>query len=240
MTSTNQSLRLSIIIPAYNEADRVRPTLEEYAAHFAALYGEDFELVAVLNGCTDGTREVVELVRRQVPQLRLLEFADLFGKGGAIIEGFAAARGELLAFVDADNMVRAPETARLVEALERADLAIANRFGGKDLGGGQPLLRKGLSKLLRTWVHFFLGLPFQDTQCGAKAFRASAWRTIQPYIREKGWAFDMDVLANAKRLGLNVVEVPVAWRHIVEGSKIRTWEAGPELLLATLRIRFRR
>jgi glycosyltransferase involved in cell wall biosynthesis len=240
VTSTNQSMRLSIVIPAYNEANRIRPTLEEYADHFTTLYGADFELVTVLNGCTDGTREVVESLMLQVPQLRLLEFADLSGKGGAIIEGFAAARGELLAFVDADNMVRASETARLVDALERADLSIANRFGGKDLGGGQPLLRRGLSKLLRTWVRFFLSLPFQDTQCGAKAFRASAWQTILPYIREKGWAFDMDVLANAKRQGLNVVEVPVAWRHIVEGSKIRTWEAGLELLLATLRIRFRR
>ena len=239
MAADSYPPQLSIVIPAYNEAARIRPTLEEYASHFTGRYGDGFEIVVVLNGCTDDTRAVVENVTQHSPQVRLIEFATPLGKGGAVWEGFAAARGARLAFADADNMVRAPETQRLISALDDYELAIGDRFGGGSSGGGRPLSRQLASKAMRTWVRFFLGLRFQDTQCGAKAVRASAWQTLAPHVREKGWAFDLDLLANAKRLGFSVAEVPVAWKHVEEGSKLRTWQAGAEALLATLRIRRR-
>ena len=241
MTAAASSPQLSIIIPAYNEAERIRPTLEQYASCFSASYGQAFELVVVLNGCRDNTRSVVEEVMGSTPQLRVLEFPDPLGKGGAIWEGFATAHGERLAFADADNMVPAAETEKLVQALDRADLAIANRFGpAPQSTGGQSLARRLTSRALRAWVRLYLGLPYHDTQCGAKAFRASAWHGISPHVRERGWAFDLDVLTLAAKLGLTVEEVPVEWRHVAEGSKVQPWKAGPELLLATLRIRRRR
>jgi dolichyl-phosphate beta-glucosyltransferase len=234
-------IRLSIIVPAYNEEARIRPTLEEYATYFTRIYGDDYEIIVVMNGCTDDTRGVVESVQAHVPQLRLLEFPQPTGKGGAIMEGFAAAKGELFAFVDADNMVRAPQTERLVGALDDSDIVIGDRFGGRDLGaGGQPLYRQLIGKALRAWVRAFLRLPYSDTQCGAKAFRADGWRSIAPQVRERGWAFDLDVLVNARRRGLSVAEVPVEWKHVAEGSKVRAAQAGPEFLLATFRIRLRR
>ncbi len=239
MAAVSYPLQLSIVIPAYNEAARIRPTLEEYASYFTEPYGDGFEIVVVLNGCTDDTRAVVESVTQKAPQVRLIEFARPLGKGGAVWEGFAAARGARLAFADADNMVRAPETQRLINALDDYDLAIGDRFGGGSSGGERPLSRRLASKAMRTWVRFFLGLRFQDTQCGAKAVRAPAWQALAPHLRERGWAFDLDLLANANRLGYNVAEVPVAWKHMEEGSKLRTWQAGPEALFATLRIRRR-
>ena len=136
------------------------------------------------------------------------------------------------------NMVRAPEAAKLVRALESHDVAIADRFAGVDEGGAsQPPLRKLISKGSRLWVRWFLGLPFADTQCGAKAFRTAAWRRVAPRVTERGWAFDLDVLAHVQAMDLSVAEVPVRWRHIVEGSKIRPWRDVPSTLLATLRIR---
>ena len=136
MTSSAQEppCELSIIVPAYDEEHRIRPTLEEYAAHFAPIYGDGFEIVVVLNGCRDSTRGVVESVARDAPQVRLIEFVRLLGKGGASWEGFASARGRRLAFVDADNMVRAPEAEKLVRALDTHDVAIADRFSA--LPGG--------------------------------------------------------------------------------------------------------
>jgi glycosyltransferase involved in cell wall biosynthesis len=231
--------RLSIIFPAYNEEHRIGPTLREYAAHFReAAYGP-FELVVVLNGCRDDTHGVVMRVMAEAPEVRMLEFARPLGKGGAIWEGFAAARGELLVFADADNMVRAPETERLVRALADHDIAIADRFGGVSEGGNQPLLRWLISALSRLWVRRFLGLPYRDTQCGAKAFRGGTWRTIAPRIWERGWAFDLDVLAHALATGVSVAEVPVRWRHVAEDSKVRAWIDVPKTLFATFGIRRR-
>ena len=100
------------------------------------------------------------------------------------------------------NMVRAPEAAKLVRALESHDVAIADRFAGVEEGGtSQPPLRKLISKGSRLWVRWFLGLPFADTQCGAKAFRTAAWRRVAPRVTERGWAFDVDVLAHVQASG---------------------------------------
>lgn len=232
-------LDLSIVIPAYNEQDRIRPTLQQYAAHFSAIYGDGFEIVVVLNGCRDGTRHVVEEVARDAPQVRLIEFVAALGKGGAIWEGFASARGHRLAFVDADNMVRAPETEKLIRALDTHDVAIADRFSGRGQREGQPLGRRMIGLLSRFWVRRFLGLPYSDTQCGAKAFRAAAWRAVAPSVVERSWAFDLDVLALVHRLGFSVAEVSVRWHHVAAGSKLRAWRDVPQTYLATFRIRSR-
>ena len=232
-------LDLSIVVPAYNEEDRIRPTLEEYAAHFTPIYGDGFEIVVVLNGCRDGTRGVVEAVARDAHQVRLIEFVRPMGKGGAIWEGFASARGRRLAFVDADNMVRAPEAEKLVRALDTHDVAIADRFSAPGDEVGQPIARKLIGRVSRLWVRWFLGLPYSDTQCGAKAFRAAAWRAVAPSIVERSWAFDLDALAQVRRLGFSVAEVQVRWHHVTKGSKLRPWRDLPQTYLATYRIRRR-
>lgn len=247
MTSSNENalsggrpgeIGLSIVMPAYNERGRIVPTLTEYVGHFRPLYGDAFEIVVVLNGCIDDTREVVDNLAKDAPEIRVIEFQQPLGKGGAVWEGLAVARGVKVAFVDADNMVRAPETEKLIDALDSADMAIANRFAGvEEDGQTQPPLRRFISLGSRLWVRYFLGLPYSDTQCGAKAFRMVAWQLIASRIRERGWAFDLDVLAHAFRLNLKVTEVPVRWKHIIEGSKVRPWKDVPQTLWATLSIR---
>jgi dolichyl-phosphate beta-glucosyltransferase len=235
-----RNVELSIVVPAYNEAQRISPTLHEYGAHFKRLYGDAFELVVVLNGCSDNTRKVVEEIAASVPQVRVIEFVRPLGKGGAIWEGLAVANGNRLVFVDADNMVRAPETEKLVRALDSHDVAIADRFAGVQEGHpGQGPLRRLISAGSRRWVRNFLGLPFSDTQCGAKAFRNVAWRMIAPRVFERGWAFDLEVLAHSVRLDLKIAEVAVRWRHVAEGSKVRPWRDVPQTLWATVLIRRR-
>jgi dolichyl-phosphate beta-glucosyltransferase len=235
---TSGAIELSIVMPAYNEAARIAPTIREYLDHFAPAYGETFEIIVVMNGCRDDTREVVEQAAAGNQAVWIIEFTRPLGKGGAIWEGLAVANGNRLAFVDADNMVRAPEAEKLIRALDSHDVAIADRFSGVEEGGtSQPPLRKLISMASRLWVRMFLGLPFADTQCGAKAFRIAAWRRIAPRVAERGWAFDLDVLAHVQAMGFSVAEVPVRWRHIVEGSKVRPWRDVPTTLWATLRIR---
>ena len=239
-SSPGAGVELSIVMPAYNEGARIAPTIREYLDHFSRIYGAAFEIVVVLNGCRDDTREVVEAAAQRSPSVRIIEFTQPLGKGGAIWEGLAVAYGNKLAFVDADNMVRAPEAEKLIRALDTHDVAIANRFAGVEEGGSsQPPMRKIISLGSRLWVRLFLGLPYEDTQCGAKAFRTVAWRHLAPEIQERSWAFDLDVLAHVRRLDLSVAEVPVRWRHVTEGSKVRPWKDVPRTLLSTLAIRRR-
>ena len=231
--------RLSIVIPAYREEERIRPTLEEYLAHFRASHAGEFEIVVSLNGGGDDTRGVVESVMANAPELRCIESAEPLGKGGAIMAGLAEARGEDLLFVDADNMVRAPEAAKLVDALASHDVAIGDRYGAKDSDLRESPLRRAISRASRQWTRLFLGLRYPDTQCGAKAMRAEAWRKIAPGVEERGWAFDLDLLAQARRAGCSVASVPVEWRHVEEGSKVRAWRDVPATFLATFGVRRR-
>ncbi len=237
------TVELSIVIPAYNEQDRIRPTLEEYASVFRepgpASEARSFELLVVLNGCRDNTRAVVEDIAADVSELRIVEFPEPLGKGGAIHKGLDLASGSLLAYVDADNMVRADETVRLVDALRDYYIVVADRFRGTQTNGAQPLLRRIISLGSRMWVRRYLHLPYSDTQCGAKAIRADAWRAIAPNIQEQGWAFDLDVLAHALRLGFSVAEIPVNWQHIAQGSKVQPWRDVPATFLSTVRIKRR-
>ena len=172
------ALELSIIIPAYNEQDRIKPTLEEYLSSFSGTHKGQFEIIVVLNGCHDSTREVVASIQGSSQEVVLIEFENPLGKGGAIIQGMNSAQGSLIAYVDADNMVGAKETQKLIAALKKSDIAIADRFNGNQIGNTQPLIRRVISVCSRIWIKSFLGLPYSDTQCGAKAFKAVAWNKI--------------------------------------------------------------
>ena len=231
------ALELSIIIPAYNEQDRIKPTLEEYLSSFSGTHKGQFEIIVVLNGCHDSTREVVASIQGSSQEVVLIEFENPLGKGGASIQGMNSAQGSLIAYVDADNMVGAKETQKLIAALKKSDIAIADRFNGNQIGNTQPLIRRVISVCSRIWIKSFLGLPYSDTQCGAKAFKAVAWNKISAKVAETGWAFDLEVLAVAKKFNFSVAEIPVEWKHVAEGSKVRAWKDVPSTLWATLRIK---
>lgn len=231
---------ISLVIPAYNEERRIGPTLEAYLSHFASL-GAPFEVLVVLNGCRDRTLEVVEEAARRWGHVRWLLFPEPLGKGGAVREGLAAAAGRRIAFVDADNMVGPREAARLLERLSTADIAIASRYSPGALCTRPPPWRRRIAAwAFRQWVRLVLHLPFRDTQCGAKAFRAEAVRCLLPHLQERGWAFDVEVLALAVDMGLRVAEVPVEWGFTSRGSKMPTLRAAREMAGAVLRVRRRR
>ena len=195
------------------------------------------EIIVVLNGCTDNTHEIVSKFMGKVPQIRMIEFTQPLGKGGAIFEGFEAAHGKQLLFVDADNMIRAPAASTLVGAMDTYDLVIGNRFGHGKQNTHQSIKRRLMSTLVRLWIRWTLGISYFDTQCGAKVIRASAWQRLQPKVKERGWIFDLDLLINADQMAMSVLEVPVEWHHVEEGSKLRALEASVQLFLATLRLR---
>ena len=232
---------ISIVIPAYNEESRIGHTLSAYAAEFAPKYQDRWELIVVLNGCIDGTEDVVAAAGRDCPAIRPLVFEDKLGKGGAILQGLNTATGKLVAFVDADNMVGPQETAKLFEALSDCDVAIGGRRRDRSLATErQPWFRRLASLILPLWARLFLRLPFHDPQCGAKAMTREASIAMAPLLHEQGWALDLALLMAARDLGLTVGEVPVSWLLVAEGSKVQLRQASWEVFIATWRLKFNR
>lgn len=210
---------LTIIIPARNEVDRIGPTLESYLAHFDP---EATEILVVINNSDDGTLELVHGHEEKHANLRHLNFPGAIGKGGAVHEGFAAARGLLVGFVDADGATPPEAFAELVQTLrDQADVdgVIASRWlGASKILTPQPLARRIASRLFNLAVRALFRLPFRDTQCGAKLFRATALRPLLPKLGNTGWLFDIELLFLLRAAGHRLVELPTTWQD-VEGSR---------------------
>jgi hypothetical protein len=157
-----------------------------------------------------------------------------------VLEGFAAARADRILFADADGATSARSLMRLIRALDEHDVAIGSRKLASSLvTQTQPAVRRLLSRSfgLAAWTVF--GMPFTDTQCGAKAFRRDAARTLAGVVREHSWTFDLELLLCALRLQLDVIEVPVEWGDRA-GSTVRVGSTLTSVLGSFRRIHDRR
>lgn len=232
---------LSIVIPAHNEEARIGPTLRAYIAAFHPDYGDRWELIVALNGCTDGTKQVVDEASAECPAVRWTVEDTVLGKGAAVRAGLRQATGDRVAFVDADNMVGPEEAKKLLVALDENDVAVGWRKHDLALEPqSRPWARRLVSGVSPLWSRNLLNLGVHDPQCGAKALRREALDAVLPLLTETGWALDLELLLAARRLALRVTQAPVVWRHVPEGSKVRLTRATLEVFRATLRLRFRR
>jgi dolichyl-phosphate beta-glucosyltransferase len=223
MSIAQPDVDLSIVVPAYNEEDRLAPTLESIAA-FLAGRGDRFEILVVDDGSTDGTVDLVRRLGREIPALSVIETRPNRGKGHAVRVGMLAARGAVRVMCDADGSTPPTELPKLLEALARGPAAVA--IGSRYLGSGaaaagcakvpvrikQPRWRRAWSRLCNLVVRRTLVPGIRDTQCGFKAFTAAAAGELFGRATVDGWAFDLEVLALAGRLGFQVAEVAVDWR----------------------------
>jgi dolichyl-phosphate beta-glucosyltransferase len=208
---------LSIVLPCLDEAERLPGTLAAYLAHFPPDRAE-VELVVVDDGSTDGTTAIADQIAAADPRVRVLRTTRHHGKGYAVRTGIRAAQGELVVFTDADGSYGPEQLERVVAALDRAPVAIGARLGGR-AGAGSPL-RRLASRVFNRVMRLLLGLPFHDTQCGLKGFRRGAAEATFRRARVDGFAFDAEALWIARRLGIEVVEVPVRAEER-QGSKVR-------------------
>ncbi len=230
-------MKLSIIIPAYNEESRIRPTLDAYTSFFGSRYGKDFELIVVVNGSRDRTEDIVREVAAKNPQVKAIVEPRAIGKGGAIIRGFEAAAGELVGFVDADNATLPDAYNDLVERIGDAGAIIASRYiPGAKVSPQQPLMRRIASRVFNVMVRLLFGLRISDTQCGAKLMRGDALRAALPHLGLTRWAFDVDLLFQLRRLGYRITEVPTTWSE-PGGSKLKVGITSLEMFVAICRLR---
>ncbi|MCS7078888.1 MAG: glycosyltransferase family 2 protein [Chloracidobacterium sp.] len=216
---------LSFVIPAYNEAERIAPTLTGVGAYFRHQQG-GVEVIVVDDGSTDATAVIVAkmqpLLAAQGLALYLLRNPGNHGKGYSVRRGFLQARGDVVVFSDADLSTPLTETPKLLGPLERGECEAV--IGSRDLpdsqiGVHQSPWREFAGRSFNRFVRLLTGLPYADTQCGFKAFRREVFTPIFRAQRTTGFAFDVEILYLARKAGVRVLEIPVVWNH-AEGSKV--------------------
>lgn len=234
------SLRsLSIIIPAYNEQQRLPATLRGVASYLRRQDWDFVEVVVVDDGSTDSTAQLVREAAEADPRVRLLQNPGNRGKGYAVRHGFEQARGEWVLFSDADLSTPIEELEHLAEMVERehADGAIGSRALNRALvGRHQSLFRELSGRFFNHVIRLVTGLPFRDTQCGFKLFRAEVARTVAARQRSDGFGFDVEILYIARKHGFRILETPVRWFN-AEGTKVSIWN-GLDAFADPLRVRW--
>ena len=230
-------MKLSIITPAHNEEHRIRPMLDAYTDYFTKAYGDDFELIVVVNGSTDSTGRIIEEYSAKFPQVVLIEELGRIGKGGAIMLGFRAAKGELVGFVDADGSTPPAAYDDLTKEIGSNGAIIANRWLPESkVDPPQPLSRRIASRCFNVMVRTLFKINSSDTQCGAKLITREAMTTVLPRLGLTQWAFDVDLLFQLRRAQFSIHEVPTTWSE-VGGSQLRIARVSFEMFLAICRLR---
>lgn len=225
--------RYSLVIPAYNEEFRIIPLLE-------GIDRFDGELIVVCDG-TDRTADVVEEVASRRPDLRIrcLRFDHRLGKGGGVMAGLAAARAPVVGYFDADGSTGIAEMRRLFAEISGVDAAIGSRWiAGSRLTVRQGILRRVESRGFNLLIRLLFGLPYNDTQCGAKAFRKEAIDAILPAMLSRGFEFDVELLWRLRSAGYTITELPIEWQNKGD-SRVKKRDMI-RMLRGLLRVRFGR
>jgi glycosyltransferase involved in cell wall biosynthesis len=234
----HEYVKYSIVIPAYNEAARIAPTLEKVLAH-AAREGWPAEIIVVNDGSRDNTAAIVADCALRNPTVKLVENPGNRGKGYSVRNGMLHAQGDILLFSDADLSSPIYEAGKLFAALEAgADMAIGSRWVNSALQTErQPVHRQLFGRIFNLLLRIILNLKQKDTQCGFKAFTRRASDAIFPRQRIERWGFDPELLFLANRFGFKIAEVPVEWGHD-ERSKIHPIKDGAKMFLEMLKVRW--
>ncbi|HUI25170.1 MAG TPA: dolichyl-phosphate beta-glucosyltransferase [Candidatus Kryptonia bacterium] len=210
-------MKISVVVPAYNEARRILPSLEQIFPYLDA-HHPDYEVLVVDDGSTD---ETVALVRRhfgQRPQLRLVAYDKNRGKGFAVRYGAEQATGDLVLFTDADLSTPIQELDKLLPFAEQGyDLVMGTRAHPEaDIRIRQPFYREYGGKLFNLLIRVLLLREFHDTQCGFKLFRRAVMLPILRRQRIDRFAFDVELVYLAHQAGLKIADVPVVWMNSPE------------------------
>ncbi len=208
-------MNLSLVVPAYNEEQRIVPTLEKYCAFFPKVT-DKLEVIVVVNGSTDSTLVRVNEYRKKFPFVRTINVSEKIGKGGALIVGLHAAQYDIMGFLDADDAFELDRLIPLLKELDakKVDVAIASKWKGRSFWQvNEPFSRKVMSRVWNFLSRTFLHLPFTDTQAGAKFFRKEAWDTLPKNFIGRGFEFDVDLLDRFWYQAYRIKEFYVPSKH---------------------------
>lgn len=216
-----EKIKLSVIIPAYNEETRIGPTIldvDRYLNRQSYLY----EILVVIDGATDKTNQVTKKYKGIVRNLKVINNPQNHGKGYVVRQGLLEARGELRLFMDADNSTTVDHVEKFFPHFKEGyDLVIGSRdLKESKIEKHQAKWKEVLGNLGNILIQFVGGLwGIPDTQCGFKILTQEAVEKICPLMKIERWGFDIEMLVLAKKLKLKIKEVPVLWKND-EGSKV--------------------
>ena len=221
VASESMAPELTIIVPAFNEAARLADGMRRFEAAVAsgAIDVETTEVVVVDDGSTDRTEAAAGKLLAPLPHHRVVRHPVNRGKGAAIRTGVGMATGAFTAYMDADMAIDPLAVPLLLDGLVSHDVAVGSRALPASMVESTYAVRALMGRLFNQLVTTGTGLRLRDTQCGFKAFRTPAARLLFHLATIERFAFDVEVLTHARRLGLRITEVPVHWRH-VPGSTI--------------------
>ncbi len=204
---------ISLVLPAYNEADNIAPMVAEAMPALEAV-SDDFEIIVVDDGSADDTAAVTRRVMESNPHVRLIEHPVNQGFGAAVFSGFTNAEKDWIFYTDADRQFVLGELENFVPLMDQADLIAGYRAPRRD-----PFLRVFYGKGWSMLCTLVFGYTVRDVDCGFKLFRREIIEELAPTIRSRGATFSIEWLARAKRAGYRFVELPVTHRPRVAGSQ---------------------
>lgn len=222
----------SLIIPAYNEEKRIGETIRELEANIPEIK----EILVIF----DGQDNTPEIARNSGQKVRVLEFKEKLGKGGAVMEGFRAASGETVCFTDADGSAPWYEVKRICSEVSLGHPAvIGSRWMRTSIVKKRgPMGRIVASRLFHYFVFTFLGITTKDTQCGLKAFTKETAIKLSERVKVRDWTFDVAVLLHLKKMGIVPLEVGIEWVH-EDNSKLSVFKVIPLMLITVIGLRVR-
>lgn len=209
--------KISIVIPSYNESERIEKTLLS-VSDFLKKQNFDYEILVVNDGSKDDTANVVLGLESSIPNLKLVDNKENHGKGWVTKQGMLTATGDIRVFMDADNSTKVDEITKMLPLFEQGvDIVVGSRrIQGAVIAVHQPWIRDFLGGVFRFIVHTLVPLGITDSQCGFKAFSAKATNAIFPKQTIFRWAFDVEILAVARREKFKIAEVPITWVNDTE------------------------
>lgn len=236
----SETVSLGLVVPLYNEEARF-PRSAPALIRLVRAYGPKSEVIWVDDGSTDRTHELVGafLAGNSAIPGRLIRRPHR-GKGAAVQTGIEASRAGVIGFCDVDLATSLADVERLItEAIELPVVAIGSRaLPASNILVHEHALRELMGRLFNRAVRGFACPDIRDTQCGAKFAAREVWHRVLPHCRERGFSWDVEVLAIARALGIGIRELPVTWTHD-ERTRVRVLRDGVEMAASLMRIRRR-
>lgn len=230
-------IKLSVVIPVYNEEKRLPPTLDDVLKYLKK-QDYEWEIILVNDGSTDKTVKIIKKYIQKENRIRLIDNKTNQGKGAVVKQGMLEARGDWRLFMDADSSTKIEELDGFWKYANDYQILIASRYcKNARILVYQSMTRRLMSRFGNILIQIFIGWRIKDTQCGFKLFSKNAAEKVFEKQTLKRWSFDIELVAIAKNHKFKIKEIPVCWKE-AKGSKLKIYQTSYRTLRDLLKIKW--